>query len=556
MMSQFIKMSAMHAFKGKRFLNYFLAVLLIAGAFLLLKGTSIYHKKEPAADYNVEICIYGGTSAGVIAAYTAKMEGRSVLLISPGRHLGGLSSGGLGATDVGRQESVTGLSRDFYRRLGKKYGLDDVAWHFEPRIAEEVFNDYIREADIEVLYDYHITGVQKRGTDIRTITLKDHEHGKPGVVVNAGIFIDCSYEGDLMALSGVSYTVGRESNSQYGETWNGVQISRDNQVPEGIDPYVVRGDSTSGLIWGVSPEPVAETGSGDNKVQAYCYRLCLSRDPENSIPVARPDNYDPAHYEVLRRIIQQRDSLGWVQRIHQLYLRIIDMPNDKTDINNKGGFSLSMAGENWEYPEADYWQRKEIAKKIEDYNRGIIYFLGHDPDVPEHVREQMLQYGWAKDEFVGNNNFPHQLYIREARRMTGEIVMTEHHCMSREFVSDGIARGSYNMDSHNCDRHVINGMVMNEGDVQVSLPKPYDISYRAILPLRGECTNLLVPVCLSATHIAYGSIRMEPVFMMLGQAAGLAASLALDEGIALHDLHVKKIREGLQIDPGNPQAAR
>jgi hypothetical protein len=328
-----------------------------------------------------------------------------------------------------------------------------------------------------------------------------------------------------------------------------VQISKDNQVPPGIDPYIIPGDITSGLIWGISPEPIAEQGSGDHKVQAYCYRLCMTTDPENSIPVTMPDNYDPAHYEVLRRIIQQRDSLGWVQRIWQLYLRIIDMPNHKTDINNKGGFSLSMAGANWEYPEADYWKRKEIAKRIEDYNRGIIYFLGHDPQVPEHVREQMLQYGWPKDEFVNNNNFPHQLYIREARRMIGQMVMTENHCMGREFVNDVIARGSYNMDSHNCDRHVINGMVMNEGDVQVRIPGPYDISYRAILPKADECTNLLVPVCLSASHIAFGSIRMEPVFMMLGEAAGLAASISVERNIPVTGINGEELKKSLFLNP-------
>lgn len=520
-------------------------LILMMSIITTLTWSGCHFSGNRSMSHQVDVLVYGGTSAGVMAAYTAKQEGKSVLLIEPGRNLGGLSSGGLGATDIGRQEAITGLSRDYYLRLGQKYGLDEVAWHFEPKVAEEVFNDYIRESGVEVLFDYHVVSVAKKGTAIRTITLKDYEHGKEDLTVGAKVFIDCSYEGDLMALADVSYTTGREANSQYGETWNGVQISKDNQVPPGIDPYVIPGDSTSGLIWGVSQEPVAETGSGDHKVQAYCYRLCMTTDPENMIPVTMPDNYDPAHYEVLRRIIQQRDSMQWVQRIYQLYLRIIDMPNNKTDINNKGGFSLSMAGANWEYPEADYWRRKEIAKMIEDYNRGIIYFLGHDPAVPEHVKEQMLQYGWPKDEFVDNNHFPHQLYIREARRMIGEMVMTEHHCMSRELIEDGIARGSYNMDSHNCDRHVINGMVVNEGDVQIRLPKPYDISYRAILPLREECSNLLVPVCLSASHIAYGSIRMEPVFMMLGQAAGLAASVALNDDIALHEVDAKILQESL-----------
>lgn len=509
--------------------------VLVAG---LVTACSLTKK----SDYQIDVCIYGGTSAGVMAAYKAAKSGKKVLLIEPGRHLGGLSSGGLGATDIGREESIGGLALDYYLRLGQKYGIDGVAWHFEPKVAEAVFNDYVNEAGIQVLFDYSVVSVRKRRTQIRNITLKDYEHGKPNIVVNAKVFIDCSYEGDLMALAGVSYTFGREANSVYGETYNGVQISKDNQVPPGIDPYVVPGNPASGLIWGVSPEPVGEAGSGDHKVQAYCYRLCMTTDPANSMPVTKPDNYDPSHYEVLRRIIQQRDSMGWTQRIWQLYLRIIEMPNQKTDINNKGGFSLSMTGANWEYPEADYWTRKKIAKKIEDYNKGIIYFLGHDPAIPEHIKEQMLQYGWPKDEYVDNHHFTHQLYIREARRLIGQMVMTEHHCISREMVSDGIARGSYNMDSHNCDRHVVNGMVVNEGDVQIRIPGPYDISYRSILPQKHECTNLLVPVCLSASHIAYGSIRMEPVFMMLGEAAGLAASLSIERNISINELNGEELK--------------
>ncbi len=487
-------------------------------------------------DHQVDVCIYGGTSAGVIAAYSAKMQGMSVLLIEPGRHLGGLSSGGLGATDVGRQESVIGLSRDYYMRLGKKYGLDEVAWHFEPHVAEEVFNDYINEANVDVIYDYHIIDATTNGSEIQTITLKDYEYGKENITVKAKVFIDASYEGDLMAQAGVSYTVGREANSVYGETYNGVRLSQDNQVPDGIDPYIIPGDPSSGLIWGVSEEPMAEEGTGDHKVQAYCYRICMTTDPENSIPITEPDNYDPARYEVLRRIIQQRDSMDWVQRIWQLYLRIIEMPNQKTDINNKGGFSLSMTKVNWDYPEADYHTRKKIAKEIEDHNKGIIYFLATDPDIPQHIKDQMNEYGYPKDEFVDNGHFPHQLYIRESRRMLGEMIMTEHHCMSREIVTDGVAYGSYNMDSHNCDRHVVNGMVKNDGDVQIRVPQAYPISYRAMLPQKEECTNLLVPVCLSASHIAYGSIRMEPVFMMLGQAAGIAAANALNDDVSLHEV--------------------
>lgn len=502
-------------------------------------------QSPPTADRTVDICIYGGTSAGVIAAYKASKEGKTVLLIEPGRYLGGLSSGGLGATDIGKEEAVSGLSLDFYRRLGKKYGLEGIAWHFEPKVATEVFNDYIAEANVEVWHDYSVIGADKEGTRLTRIRLKDYEHGKPERTVAAKVFLDCSYEGDLLAVAGVSFTIGREPNSQYGETYNGVQIEDGNQLPKGIDPYIIPGDSTSGLLWGINPAPIAPIGSGDRKLQAYCYRLCMTTDTLNSLPITRPEGYDSTRYEVLRRVIRQRDEMGWTQRIFQLYLRIIDMPNQKTDINNKGGFSSDMIGMNWDYPEADYFRRKQIAKEHEMYQRGLLYFLATDPAVPQHVQEQMRAYRWPKDEFVDNNHFPHQLYIREARRLIGDFVMTEHHCMSRESVTDGIAKGSYQMDSHNCDRHVINGMVVNEGDVQVKVPQPYDISYRALLPRRTECTNLIVPVCLSASHIAYGTIRMEPVFMMMGEAAALAASWAIDRNLPVQDLSGEELKKQL-----------
>lgn len=475
-----------------------------------------------------------------MAAYTAKKMGHTVLLIEPGNHLGGLSSSGLGATDSGKKESITGLSRDFYHRLGQKYN-QEIAWHFEPHVAEEVFNDYIREAGVEVIYQYSVIKASKKKNRLKTITLKDYENGRTDLIIEAEVFIDCSYEGDLLGKSGVSYTIGREPNEQYGETYNGVQVADDNQIPEGIDPYLIPGDSTSGLLWGINPRNIEPEGTGDQKLQAYCYRLCMTTDTSNMLPITRPVGYDPSQYELLRRIIQTRDSLEWIQRIHQLYLRIIEMPNQKVDINNKGGFSLDMIGENHNYIEANYQQRKEIEKKHELYNKGIIYFLSHDPHIPDHVKEQMKRYGWPKDEFTDNDHFPHQIYVREGRRMVSDFVMTEHHCMGRDSVPDAVAMGSYQMDSHNCDRHVINGMAVNEGDVQVKVPGPYGISYRSIIPKKHECINLLVPVCLSASHIAYGSIRMEPVFMMLGQSAGYAAALAVDGDLPVQDISIEKV---------------
>jgi hypothetical protein len=344
-----------------------------------------------------------------------------------------------------------------------------------------------------------------------------------------------------MGLSGISYTIGRESNDKYGETYNGVQVHNTNQIPEPIDPYIIPGDTASGLIWGINPNEVPAEGTGDKKLQAYCYRLCMTTDKSNMIPIARPEGYDPSQFEILRRIILEREKRNWIQRIHELYLRIKEMPNDKVDINNKGGFSLDMIGENHNYIDADYHQRKAIEKKHELYNRGMVYFLAYDPMIPDHIKVQMRKYGWPEDEFQDNHHFPHQIYIREGRRMVSDFVMTEHHCMGREPVPIPVAQGSYQMDSHNCDRHVIKGKVKNEGDVQIKVPEPYGISYLSMIPPQDECTNLLVPVCLSASHIAYGSIRMEPVFMMLGQSAGMAAAMAVDQGTGVQSIETNKL---------------
>ncbi|MDR1091381.1 MAG: FAD-dependent oxidoreductase [Prevotella sp.] len=472
-----------------------------------------------------DICIYGGTSAGVIAAYTAAQSGKKVILIEPGQNLGGMSSGGLGFTDIGNKYVVQGLALDFYRRLGKHYGKLE-QWIFEPGVAEARFNDYINEANIDVWYENRVVGVKKNGTAITEIELENSK--SPSKETNrrikAKVFIDCSYEGDLMARSGASYFVGREANSQYGETYNGVQLMDRHQVPDGIDPYIIKGDSTSGVIYGVNPEPVQPDGTGDKKVQAYCFRTCLTDNPDNMIPITKPDNYDPAKYELLKRI---KEKYPW--KYHTDAFIWTSMPNRKTDINNMGGFSMDMIGKNWDYPDASYEERARIIKEHEDYTKGLLYFVGNDPSVPENIREQMRKWGYPKDEYASNNHWSPQLYVREARRMTGETVMTQHHCQGREVVSDPIGWAAYTMDSHNCDRHVVNGMVKNEGNVEIGGFGPYPIAYRSITPKQSEVSNLLVPVCMSASHIAYGSIRMEPVFMVLGQSAAIAANLAIDK---------------------------
>lgn len=494
---------------------------------------------------SVDICIYGGTSAGVIAAYTAAMDGKKVILVEPGRHVGGMTSGGLGYTDIGNKFVVTGLARDFYRRVGAHYGKFE-QWIFEPSVAEKIFRQYIECAGVEVLYSHRLCDVKKDGCRITEIVVENSD--SPSTITNrrieAKMFIDCSYEGDLLARAGAAYTVGREDNSVYGETYNGVQVMRGHQFWDPIDPYVVPGDSTSGLIWGVSGNPLKPAGSGDKKIQAYNFRVCLTDDPDNRIPITKPDNYDPARYELVLRLhdVSPRKSV-------YDYFIWSRMPNSKTDINNGGGISTDMIGMNWEYPEADYARRAEIWKAHEDYTKGLFYFLGHDERVPEFMRSEMLKWGYPKDEYTDNGHWSHQLYVREARRMIGELVMTEHHCTGRTTVDDVIGWAAYTMDSHNCDRIVIDGDVKNEGNVEVGGFPPYPISYRAITPRRSEVSNLLVPVCLSASHIAYGSIRMEPVFMVLAQSAAVAACLAIDGSVPVQDVDMLRLREILTANP-------
>jgi hypothetical protein len=489
-----------------------------------------------------DICVYGGTSAGVIAAYTAAKLGKSVILVEPGKNLGGMSSGGLGLTDIGNKYAISGLSLDFYRKIGKHYGRFE-QWVFEPHVAEKLFNEYVKKANVPVLYQNRIVGATKKGNQIVSIKLEDTK-AKQTSSVSANVFIDCSYEGDLMARSGVAYAVGREANAEYGETFNGVQLMNGHQMPQGIDPYKVKGDSSSGLLWGINNGILAPTGSGDKKVQAYNFRICLTNNPENRIPITQPENYQPERYELL---IRQMEKRTW-KSLQDVFIWS-GMPNQKTDINNRNGFSTDMIGMNWDYPEADYAKRAEIWKAHVDYTKGLLFFVGNDSRVPAHIRAEIAQWGYPKDEYRDNGNWSHQLYVREARRMKGELVMTQHHCQGKETVSDGVGMAAYTMDSHNCDRIVVKGEVRNEGNVEEGGFGPYPIAYRAIVPKENEASNLIVPVCLSATHIAYGSIRMEPVFMVLAQSAATAAAQAIDSRVAVQKIDVVKLQNQLKSNP-------
>jgi len=512
-----------------------------------------------------DIIIYGGTSAAITAAVQAKKSGKSVIVVSPDNHLGGLSSGGLGFTDTGDKSVIGGLARDFYHRVYMAYqdsatwrwqkhseygnkgqgtpaidGNARTMWIFEPHVAGQVFEDYVKEFEIDVRRDEWLdreNGVEKK--DGKIVSIKTLN----GKVFRGKMFIDATYEGDLMAAAGVSYHVGREANSQYGEKWNGVQtgvLHHGHWFKSNISPYKVPGDSTSGLLYGVSAEDPGKYGEADKRVQAYCFRMCLSNHPDNRIPFSKPANYKPENYELLARVY----ASGW----RETFQKYDPIPNRKTDTNNHGPFSTDFIGMNYDYPEASYEQRKEIIKEHEVYQQGLMYFLANDPKVPEEVRKEMAQWGLAKDEFKDNNNWPHQIYVREARRMVGAYVMTEHDTFSDRKISDPVGMGSYALDSHNVQRYVKeDGFVQNEGDIGISPKKgPYQIAYGALIPKKEDCTNLLVPVCVSSSHIAFGSIRMEPVFMILGQSASLAASLAIDNGVGVQDVAYNSLEEQLK----------
>jgi hypothetical protein len=530
---------------------------------LLAAGCRLEGKRVVEAD----IAVYGGTSAGVAAAVQAAKMGKSVILVCPDLHLGGLSAGGLGYTDAGNTKAVGGLAREFYQRIYRHYSepvawrwqklaefknegqgsrarvdSEQAMWTFEPHVAEKIFGDWLKEHKVPVYRNEWLDrgqGVVKQSGRIVSATMLS------GRTYKAKVFIDATYEGDLMAAAGVSYHVGREANSVYGETWNGVQFDgikhHRHYFMSPVSPYKVSGDPTSGVLPYVSTEPPGKNGEGDRRVQAYCYRTCLTKHAPNRVPFPKPEGYDPANYELLlRELLTGRKDF---------FEKFDLIPNLKTDTNNHGAFSSDFIGMNYAYPDASYEQRREILKAHENYQKGYYYFVANDPRVPADIREQMAQWGLAGDEFKDNGHWPHQIYVREARRMIGQHVMSENDTLNKTTVSDPVGMGSYTLDSHNCQRFITpEGFVQNEGDVGVHTKGPYKISYGSIVPKRAECQNLLVPVCLSSSHIAYGSIRMEPVFMILGQSAATAAALAVDGSVAVQDVDYARLRERLLAD--------
>ena len=533
---------------------------------LIVAGTLTCGATQAKTVESHDLVIYGPTSAGVAAAVQAKRMGLSVIVVGPDQHLGGLSAAGLGWTDSGNKAVIGGVALEFYKRVYDYYdkpetwtwqdraafgnrgqgtpamdGDGRAMWVFEPHIAEQVFEDLVRDHEITVHRDEWLdrsgSGVMLAAGRIQSIKMLS------GKAYAGRMFIDATYEGDLMAAAGVSYTVGREANRVYGETLNGVQIknARHHQFTNDISAYKVPGDPASGLLPRVHDGSPGVQGEGDHRLQAYTFRMCLTRVPENRVPFPKPPGYDPEQYELLLR-----DLLAGSRHITGKF----DMlPNLKTDTNNHGSFSTDNIGMNYDYPDASYERRREIIAEHRTYQQGYCYFLANDPRVPEDVRTWYGQWGLAKDEFPDTGHWPHQIYVREARRMVGDLVVNENHLRGTIPTERSIGMGSYSMDSHNVQRYVDqDGFVRNEGDVQVNPGGPYPIDYGAILPKKAECENLLVVCAVSSSHIAYGSIRMEPVFMILGQSATTAAAQALAAGVAVQDIDYETFVARLTAD--------
>ena len=515
--------------------------------------------------YKADVIIYGGTSSAVTTAVQVKRMGKSVIIVSPDKHLGGLSSSGLGFTDTGNKEVIGGLAREFYQLLFQHYmkpeswnwqkqseygnkgqgspaidGEKRTMWIFEPHAAEEAFEHMISGNSITVFRDEWLDRengvVMRNGSIISMKTLS-------GKIFMGKILIDATYEGDLMASAGVSYHIGREAGTEYNEEWNGVQVGDFPHKHHDFDtlmisPYLIPGDSSSGILPGISAVQPGIRGDGDNRIQAYCFRTCLTKNENNRVPFARPDGYDSTRYELLIRIYEA-DWRGTFNKFDPV-------PNMKTDVNNHGPFSFDNIGMNYDYPEAGYERRREIIQEHTIYQKGLLYFIANDPRVPFEVKDEMSKWGYAKDEFADNGNWPYNIYVREARRMTGNYIMTENDVLGKRKVPHSIGMGSYNLDSHNTQRYIKpDGFVENEGDIELPTGQPYMIDLGSIMPKKEECRNLLVTVCVSSSHIAFGSIRMEPVFMILGQSAGTVASMAIDKEKSIHDLSYEEIRSKL-----------
>jgi hypothetical protein len=541
--------------------------------FVLLILIFIYQESFNQGFSEYDLVIYGGTSAGVSAAIQASRSGLSVVLIEPTGRIGGLTTGGLGQTDIGNKQAIGGIAREFYQNVKKHYQQaenwkwqkredyldggqtrtesgEDAMWTFEPSAALYILHEMLgAEKNITLVLNQRLDrqkGVKKKKGVISSISMES------GEIYSGKAFIDATYEGDLMAAAGVSYTVGREANKKYGETLNGVHtadtartmtrlISRNSinhNFVRGVDPYREKGNPESGLLPYINPKGPGKEGSANKGVQAYCFRMCLTDHPENRIPFEKPADYNETDYELLLRNYEAGEKgFPWINS---------SMPNRKTDTNNRLGFSTDFIGQNYDYPEASYEEREAIAEHHRNYQKGLMWTLAYHPRMPGNIRNEVSRWGMCRDEFAEGKGWQDQLYVREARRMISDYVMTQYNCEGLTVAPDPVGLAAYGMDSHHVQRYVTSeGFVKNEGNVEARVKGPYPISYRAIIPKEKQCKNLLVPVCVSSTHIAFGSIRMEPVFMVLGQSAAIAASIAIDKDIPVQKVNYRELQKAL-----------
>lgn len=529
--------------------------LLFGLAVVFVSATTVSAQPTPRT---FDVVVYGGTAGGVVTAIAAAREGASVALLEPRDHLGGMVSGGLGWTDFGKKEVIGGYALEFYERAGRKYGVP-IEWYLEPHVAEAIFKEWVAEAGVQVFYRHRLvekTGVTKEGTRVAAIRTEN------GATFRGKIFADASYEGDLMAQAGITFTYGREGTDKYGESLAGVR----DRTPLHQFQVSIPARENGRLLAEISPEPKAPAGSADTKLQAYNFRVCMTQREDNRVPFPKPANYSPDRFTLLAKMLaamdaikreaalapegqaQKGDPRGRLKQPWSLWdvMKPDPIPNGKTDTNNNGAFSTDYIGGNYAYATGDYATRERIWQDHVDYVQGFFYFLQHDPQVPAALHAAMAPWGLCKDEFVDTGHWPHQLYVREAKRMVGEFVVSQKDIQTDVRKPDVIGMGSYNSDSHNIQRIVnAEGFAENEGDMQVSVT-PYQIPYRVILPRRAEATNLLVPVTFSASHVAYSTLRMEPQYMIIGQAAGVAAKLAIDGNLAVQDVPYASLRAKLQ----------
>jgi len=499
----------------------------------------------PADEPERDVVVYGGTAGGVMAAVAAARHGADVVLLEPGRHVGGMVSGGLGHSDVyGQRDLIGGLALEFFTRVGRHYG-DPISMTFEPHVAEATLNAMLKEAGVVVRFGRQLATVTSDGTRLtRLRTAKGESY-------RAKVFIDATYEGDLMAAASVSYTIGREGRSCYGESLAGrvELLPGSHQFNLPVSPW-----RDGKLLPGITPqEELVPVGEGDGRFQAYCFRLCLTDRPDNRMPIPRPHDYDLARYELLRRYL-----LAWAEHPELPRhgpLGIARVPNGKCDVNSGGPVSTNLLGANRDYPEASPQRRAEIWEEHRSWAHGLLYFIQNDPDVPASVRAEYADWGLCKDEFQDTGGWPHQLYVREARRMLGEHVLTQHDLQKHRRKHDVIGMAGYNIDIREVQWVAVRTYHFPKAEDRVYMEgylsqpvEPWDIPYRAVLPRYSECSNLLVPVCISASTVAYASFRMESTFMVTGHSAGVAAALAARSAVPVHHVSIVELHNMLRAD--------